>query len=113
MNEQERLQRIIDILVDNAHEMCYVENGSENTIIDADMDEVQTVAREICNVFRHVPKETRSKREQLLDAQFACMGVKSKTYHFTKEVYPFLGITIADDTWCKDDIQKILDDIFK
>lgn len=53
MNEQERLQRIINILADNAHGMCAIDGNSGNIILVVDMDEVQMVAREICNVFEN------------------------------------------------------------
>ena len=65
MNEQERLQRIINILADNAHEMCAVEGASNDIILDANMDGVQMVAREICNVFENKIKNLQEEINEL------------------------------------------------
>lgn len=94
MNEQEYLQRIMDILMDNAHEMCAVDGDTQDVILDVNMDGVQTVAREICNVFKPVQKDALSKREQALDDAFERMGVKPRIYHFT-DISTFKAITIA------------------
>ena len=112
MNEQERLQRVIDILADNAHEMCAVEGDSNNIILDANMDGVQTVAKEIVAIFKQPQKDTRSRRECALDFEFERVGVKPIVYHFIKEVYPFSAITIAHTIWTKIVIKHMLDDIF-
>lgn len=65
MTEQERLQRIINILADNVHEMCAVEGDSNDIILDANMDGVQTVAREICNVFENRIKNVQEEINEL------------------------------------------------
>ena len=100
MNEQERLQQIIDILSDNAHEMCAIDGDSKDIILDANMDGVQTVAREICNVFQPIQKDARSRRERQLDVEFERMGVKPRVYHFTKGMEPFKAVTIATVSIC-------------
>lgn len=93
MNEQE--QQVIDILADNVHEMCAIDGvNSDNLMVDADMDGVQTVAREICTVFKPIQKDTRSRRERALDAEFERMGVKPRVYHFT-DIPNSKAITIA------------------
>jgi hypothetical protein len=94
MNEQE--QQVIDILADNVHEMCAIDGvNSDNLMVDADMDGVQTVAREICTVFKPIQKDTRSRRERALDAEFERMGVKPRVYHFTKDMCTFNVVTVA------------------
>lgn len=69
MNEQERLQerlqQIVNILADNAHEMCAVEGDTNDIILDVNMDGVQTVAREICNVFENKIKNLREEINEL------------------------------------------------
>ena len=52
MNEQERLQRVIDILADNADGMCYAVN-KDKTKFETDMDEVFVVAKEISQLFEN------------------------------------------------------------
>ena len=104
MNEYECLQQVIDILADNAHEMCAVEGDSNDIILDANMDGVQTIAKEICNVFAYAPKDTRSRRERQLDVDFERMGVKPRVYLFT-DLPVFKAITIAtiakEDSYAK------------
>ena len=97
MNEQERLQRIINILADNAHEMCTIDGGSNDIILDVDMDGVQMVAKEITAIFKPSQKDTRSRRERALDAKFERMGVKPCVYHFIKDIEPFNAVTIATE----------------
>lgn len=95
MNEQE--QQVIDILAENAHEMCAIDGvNSDNLMVDADMDGVQTVAREICTVFKPIQKDTRSRRERALDAKFESIGMKPLVYHFTN-IDTFSAVTIAQD----------------
>lgn len=93
MNEQERLQRIIDILADNAHEM-YVETRDENAIIDVNMNGIQIVAKEIMNAFKLTQKDRKSRRERALDEQFERMNVKPQVYHFLN-IGSFKAVTVA------------------
>ena len=65
MNKQECLQQVIDILADNAHEMCAVERDSNDIILDVNMDGVQMVAREICNVFENKIENLREEINEL------------------------------------------------
>jgi len=103
MNEQECLQRIIDILADNVYGMA-----DSECPVDVDMDGVQTTAKEIVKVFQTVQKDTRSKREKSLDAEFERMGVKPRVYHFTKDVGPFRAITIVTEKYTWATIRYIL-----
>ena len=71
MNEQERLQRVIDILADNVHEMCAIDGDNRNNVIlDANMDGVQMVAREICNVFENKIKNAQEEIMELQNEMF-------------------------------------------
>ena len=110
MNEQERLQRIIDILADNVHEMCAIDgDNSNNVILDVNMDGVQMVAKEITVIFKQSYKDTRSRCEKLLDKQFAAMSVKPRIYHFRKEVATFNAVTVAlTKRWRKDVTEDIV-----
>lgn len=77
MNEQDYLQRIRDILADNAHEMCAIDGDAQDIIFDVNMDGVQTVAREICNVFKPM---IRSLQEQIRTdtRRFANIGTNER-----------------------------------
>lgn len=107
MNEQERLQRIIDILADSACSRCHCNrfNGDDR---GPDHVDIQYIANDIMGIPQQQQKDTRSKREQVLDAQFACMGIKPKVYHFTENVEPFHAITIATKNETKQEMEKRL-----
>ena len=97
-------QQVVNILNDNIAEMC------ESYCVPCDLN-LYPVARKITAIFKQPYKDTRSRRERALDVKFGRMGVKPRVYHFTKNMYPFRAITIATNTWYKEDISEILDTI--
>ena len=86
MSEQERLQRVIDILTEEARGMATCEELNPSSIRD--------VAHKITAIFQSAQKDTRSRRECALDAEFERMGVKLRIYYFT-DIPTFKAITIA------------------
>jgi len=106
MNEQECLQRIIEILMDKGQDIYeYVGEFEE---AQPDNEVIARVAHEIMVVFQSTQKDTRSIREQQLDVKFARMGVKPRVYHFTKDVKPFRAITIVTEKYTWATIRYIL-----
>jgi len=82
-------EQIMDILKEEACDNCIIEKYGE-------CEAIKRVAHKIANIFKPVYKDTRSKREREMDAQFERIGVKPRIYHFTTEIMPtFKGITIA------------------
>ena len=84
MNKQE--QQVVNVLKGEARGMAICEELNLKVITE--------VAHEITAIFQPTQKDTRSRRERALDAEFERMGVKPKVWHFT-DVPPFRAITIA------------------
>ena len=92
MSGKER--QVTDILTDEVCEMT----SCGNCCIDLEPNHewIPHVAHEITAIFQPAQKDTRSRRERALDAEFERMGVKPRIYHITKDMDPyFTGITMA------------------
>ena len=105
MNEQER--QIIDILINKGEDLYeYIGEFEE---ANPDYDVIEKTAKEIFAIFKQPYKDTRSKRERALDAEFRRMGVKPRIYHFTKDIATFNAVTVAlTKRWRKGVIEDIV-----
>jgi|LGOV01.1.fsa_nt_gb hypothetical protein len=91
MNKQEQ---VVDILRNTGETLFeYIGDFQE---VQLDNKVIGLVARKIIAIFQPTQKDTRSRREQALDAEFERMGVKPRIFHIiSTDLDRFNAVTIA------------------